>query len=350
LLHFHRLAAARHAEAAAKYGYVLRDQRHLAGEIARQHITGLQIEELRQRNRGASEDRGELDLRILHLLPQAHHPALVLLDAVAGDTRIEYLAQRLDHRVGHGHVQVAAGAVELDVEAGDDHDLRRRDDVGEVRVDLRVEVLELDGGDVRPRFAQVREDAAQHDVNDALLGCGELPPLDLRVPAGTAEEVVDHREHQLRVEHHERRAAEGVDLHEVEARRHVQRVHVLAEFPDLDRADGDLRRAPQQVVEADAVETGETLVDHLERGHPPAHDPHLGVEIVGTGLTGLRRRLGADRTRIDAVYQGVDLGLVENLLLAHGDSERAAYCITKLVKYTASTRLGSPPACTRSLR
>src|SRR6185437_7338862 len=128
LLHFHRLAAARHAEAAAKYGYVLRDQRHLAGEIARQHITGLQIEELRQRNRGASEDRGELDLRILHLLPQAHHPALVLLDAVAGDTRIEYLAQRLDHRVGHGHVQAAAGAVELDVEGGDDHDLRRRDD------------------------------------------------------------------------------------------------------------------------------------------------------------------------------------------------------------------------------
>src|SRR6185312_12686395 len=64
LLHFHRLAAARHAEAAAKYGHVLGDQRHLAREIARQHIAGLQIEELRQCDRGASENGGELDLRV----------------------------------------------------------------------------------------------------------------------------------------------------------------------------------------------------------------------------------------------------------------------------------------------
>src|SRR6185312_162521 len=265
LLHLYRLAAAGDPQAAAKHGNVLGDDRHLAAEVAGEHVSRLKIQELCERQRGAAEDRRELDFRILHLFAQAVHPALVLLDPIAGDPGIEYLAHRLDHGVGHGHVQVAPRAIQLDVEGGDDHDLRRRDDVGEVRVDLGVEVLELDGSDVRPGLAQVGEYAAQHDMNDALLGRGELAPLDLGVPARAAEEVVHHGEHHLRVEHDEGGTAERIDLHEIETGRHVQGVHVLAEFLDLDRAHRDLRRAAQQVVEAHAVQAGEALVDHLER-------------------------------------------------------------------------------------
>ena len=43
---------------------------------------------------------------------------------------------------------------------------------------------------MRPRLAQVREDAAQHDVDDALLGGRELAALDLPADAGTAGYVL----------------------------------------------------------------------------------------------------------------------------------------------------------------
>src|SRR6185437_11860293 len=119
----------------------------------------------------------------------------------------------------------------------------------------------------------------QQHVNDALLGRRELAPFDLGVPSGTAEEVVDDRKHQLRVEHYQAGAAERVDLDQVQARRYVQRVHVLAEFLHAHRVHGDLRGAPQQVVEADTEEPGEALVDHLERGHAPAHDAHRVDEV-----------------------------------------------------------------------
>jgi len=80
-----------------------------------------------------------------------------------------------------------------------------------------------------------------------VLGGGELASLDLRVPARAAEEVVDDCEHELRVEHDERSTAQRVDLHEVQVRRHVQRVNVLAELLDLHGAHPDLRRPPQQL-------------------------------------------------------------------------------------------------------
>ena len=49
---------------------------------------------------------------------------------------------------------------------------------------------------------------------------------------------------------------------------------------------GDFRRAAQQVVQADAEQAREALVDHLERRHAAAHDPHLVVEIVRPRLAG----------------------------------------------------------------
>ncbi len=146
--------------------------------------------------------------------------------------------------------------------------------------------------DVRPGFVQVGKHVAQHHVDDALLGGGELAAFDLCVPAGAAEEVVDGREHEFRLEHDQGGAAQGIHLHEVEARRHVQRVHVLAELLDLDRLHRDFRGPAQQVVQTDTEDAREALVDHLERRHAAAHDPHLVVEIVGASFAGRGLRLG----------------------------------------------------------
>ncbi len=131
--------------------------------------------------------------------------------------------------------------------------------------------------------------------------------------AGAAEEVVDNREHQLRIEHDQGGAAEGVDLHEVEIRRHVQRVDVLAEFLDRYGGHGNFRRPAQQVVQADSEQAREALVDHLERGHAPAHDAHLVLEVVRADLAGRRTGVGIDRAAVDTVDEGVDLGLVKYL-------------------------------------
>ncbi len=135
--------------------------------------------------------------------------------------------------------------------------------------------------------------------------------------ARPAEEVVDDREHQLRVEHDQRRPAERVDLHHIEARGHVQRVHVFAELLDVHRMHCDFRRAAQQVVQADTEESGEAFVDHLERGHAPAHDTHCVDQVVRLGLALCDPVFRGDGPGVDAVDQGVDLGLVEYLVVAH---------------------------------
>ena len=133
--------------------------------------------------------------------------------------------------------------------------------------------------DVRPGFAQVLERGLQHHVDDAALGGREVAAFDLGVPAVAAEEVVDDGEHELRLEQDQRRAAQRVDAHQVQARGHVQRVHVLAELLHLDRVHRHFGRAAQQVVEVEAEQAREALVDHLERGHAPAHDAHLVLEV-----------------------------------------------------------------------
>src|SRR6266702_2621277 len=128
LLDLHGLQAVRQAEAAAEHRHVLGEDRDLALEIARHDVSGLQIQEGGQRDVAVTEARRELHFGVFDFLAQADHPTLVLLDAVAGDTGIENLAQRLDHGVGHRHVQVAATPIDFDVVTGDDDDLGRRDD------------------------------------------------------------------------------------------------------------------------------------------------------------------------------------------------------------------------------
>src|SRR3569832_361690 len=110
---------------------------------------------------------------------------------------------------------------------------------------------------------------------------------------------------------------------------HEEAVHVFGELQHLNAADGYLRRAAQHVEEADAEQARETFVDHLERRHAPARDAGVGRLIVGVDVAG-----------VDAVQQGVDFVLCEDVVDGHG------YCITKLVKYTSST----PGLPVRSLR
>src|SRR5581483_1104856 len=233
----HGLLATGQTERAAEDRNLLREQRDFAGKVAGQDVARLHVQQLGKADGGFSQQGGELDVGVLDLLAQAHRPALVLLDPVARDARIQNFAQRLDHRVRHGDVQVAAAAIQLDMEARLHHDLRRRDDVREVRVDFGIQILDLDRGDMRPRLVKVGKHVSEQHVNDSLLGGGELPAFDLCVPAGAAKEIVDHSKHELRIEHDERRAAKGMDFHKVQARRNVQGVHVFAELLDVDRID-----------------------------------------------------------------------------------------------------------------
>jgi hypothetical protein len=94
----------------------------------------------------------------------------------------------------------------------------------------------------------------------------------------------------------------------------MQRVDVLAELLDLQGLDRDLGRAAQEVVQADAEQSGEALIDHLERGHAPTDDAHLAAEVVITGFIGCWRRFRADRARVHSVDEGIDLRLVEYLV------------------------------------
>jgi hypothetical protein len=107
------------------------------------------------------------------------------------------------------------------------------------------------------------------------------------------------------------RAAQRLDLHHVQAGGHEQGVHVLGELAHLHAAHRDLGGAAQQIEQADAQVTRKAVVDHLQRGHAPAHDPVLAGEVV---LAGGRRHgpglgLGVHVTAVHPVQQGVDLFL-----------------------------------------
>src|SRR5690606_18947922 len=201
----------------------------------------------------------------------------------------------------------AAAAVQLDGEAADHHVRAPGDDVGEVRVDLGVDVLELHVHHRCPGLDQVGEGLAQHQLDHPHLGDGELAALDPgRVAPVAAEEIVHHGEHQLGLEHDQAHAAQRLEAHQVEVGRHVQRVHVLAELDQVDAAHGDVGRAPDQVEQADAPQAHEALVDHLQGGHAPADDAVLAGEVVRPRGARVRLRLGVDRAGIHAVQQGVD--------------------------------------------
>src|SRR5690606_15206878 len=200
---------------------------------------------------------------------------------------------------------------QLHVEAADHRGLARGNAVGEVRVDLRVDVLEVHVHHRRPGLGQVGEGLAQHQLDHAQLGGGELASLDAGgVAAVAAEEVVHHGEYQLRLEYDKTHAAHRREAHSDEVISHVQRINVLAEITQVYAADRDVGRAPDQVEQADAPQAHEALVDHLQGRHAAPDDAVLAGEVVGPGDARVGRfRVGAHRAGIHAVQQGVDLVL-----------------------------------------
>src|SRR5690606_19250808 len=253
---------------------------HVLGHFHRNDVPRLHVENVAQLQLTPHHRGTQRHVDVEDVLAQRLDPALVLVADVGLETGIEHLANRLDHRVGHGDMEIAAATVQLDVEGRDHHHLAGADDIGQRRVDLRMHVLEVDFQDRLPGFLEIVERLVEHHAHHAQLGGCEFAALDLGMAAVAAEEVVHQLEHQLGVENEQRSAAQRLDLHQVQAGGHVQRVDVFAELHHLHAADRDVRRAPQQVEHADAGIAGETLVDHLQRGHAPAHDPVLTGQVV----------------------------------------------------------------------
>jgi hypothetical protein len=179
-------------------------------------------------------------------------------------------------------------------------------------------------------FFRSANDLIQGHAHHPLLGGRELAPFDLGVIAAVPpEEIVHQDEHQLGIHHEQRGAPQRLDLDHIQAGGHEQGVHVFGELAHLHAAHGDLGGAAQQVEQADAQVPRKTLVDHLQRGHAPAHDPVLAGEVVppGYAVVGLQLGLGVHIAAVHPVQQGIDLFLGKRSALGHG-----AYCITKEVK------------------
>src|SRR5262249_9120549 len=130
LVDLHGLLAVRHAERAAENRNLFGHHGRATAEVAWEDVAGLQLHELLHRDLAAAEHRAQLHFGVFHLFAQSLAPALVVLDAIARDACLQQLAQRLEHRIRHSDVHVAATPIELDADAGDHDDLRRADDVG----------------------------------------------------------------------------------------------------------------------------------------------------------------------------------------------------------------------------
>src|SRR5579863_7353689 len=112
-----------------------------------------------------------------------------VLHAVALHARVEQIAYRFDHGIRHGDMKLAAAALEFDLERVDHHHFRWADDIGEMRIDLRIEVLDGDRAADAPGLGQVGKRLAQHHLHDASFSLGEFAALDLGVAAIAAKKI-----------------------------------------------------------------------------------------------------------------------------------------------------------------
>src|SRR5690606_1826262 len=116
---------------------------------------------------------------LFHFFPNGARPALVAVGTVALHTCVQQIANRFDHGIGHGDVQVAAATVEFHAECTHHHHFGGADDICKVRIHFRRLVIKTDVQDRLPGLRQVFEGNAQHHLDDTLFGRGEFTALDL---------------------------------------------------------------------------------------------------------------------------------------------------------------------------
>ena len=159
------------------------------------------------------------------------------------------------------------------------------------------------------------------NIEHLVLGAGEVAAFHAHVVAAVAaEEVVHHQEHQLGVEHEQRRAAQRLEVQHVDVGRYRQVPHELAVLLDLHRPHRDVGAAAHEVQQPAAQVPGEALVDDLQRVHAAAHHAVGRPQVVG-GQAVLRRGGQArlvDRAAGDAAQQRIDLVLRQDLFIGHG--------------------------------
>src|SRR5690606_21535458 len=244
----HRVAAVVGAEPAGEYRGAFHLQAHRLRQFDRDHVADLQPAQFAQGDLAPRQRTGQLDRGVQQLLAHRPGPAFVAFDAVALQAGVELFADRLEHRVGDRDVELAATALEFDVEAADHDVFPRADDVGEVRVDLGVEVLVLDRHDRRPRLGEVGEGLLEQQLDHAHFGRGELTPLDAGVVlARNAEEAVDLTVYVPRNVKSLCRATDRSQLRNVCVGRHMQGMDALAEVHQVGAAPGLVGGAAQQV-------------------------------------------------------------------------------------------------------
>lgn len=221
-------------------GQVLHEHQQVLRHLHRDDVAGLQLHQLAQGELGLQQLGPQLHLDVHDLVAQRLAPAHVGVALVALHAGVQQLADGLQHRVGHGHVEVTATAIQLDMERADHDHLGGADDVGHGRVHLGVEVLEAHVHHRRPGVLVILEHQLEQHLDDAPLGGGELAPLNLGVVATVAtEEVLHQDEDQPRLHGDERRPLERTEAHHVQAGRHEQGMHVLAELEHLHAVDGE---------------------------------------------------------------------------------------------------------------
>ena len=179
-------------------------------------------------------------------------------------------------------MEVSASSVELDVEVAYDDNLGRAHDIGHRRVDLAVEVLEVNIHHEPPGLLVVAEDDAEKELYDSPLCRGELASLNLRMESAVAAEIVVHEaEYEPCLDRDEGCSLERLEMDHVEARRHEERMDILTELEHLDALHLDLGLAAQHIEEADAEVPREALVDELQGRHVSADNTLLAQEVIG---------------------------------------------------------------------
>ena len=214
-------------------------------------------------------------------------------------------------------MQVTTTTIQFNMEGRYHDHFTGTDDVGQRGIHFRVDVLEVDIHHRMPGFLEVNKGLIEHHAHHTQLSGGELTPFDLGVPAIATKEVVDQLEHQLGVENKQTGAAQRLHLHQVEAGRHIQRVHVFAELHHLHTAHRHIGGAAQQVEHADAGIAGKTLVDHLKRRHAPTDNAVLTGQVILLDASRFGFVLGFNQAVVDTMQQGIDLILGKQVLHSH---------------------------------